>query len=447
MHGKRNSCYFIGAALLFCLLCIPSSASAQNVYNVDCSNGTQPFTTINSVLPLVLSGDYVLVTGTCREDVSLNWLTNVYLGAPWGQTMNLLGSLSISDSQGLFIYGMNITSATTGGIAVHYSHDITINSCASNNNSGYGLLVDGNSAVSVENFGSFSNNSSEGIHVEGASSLSLFGWGGLIDISNNVLAGIYASRGDVNALGNVRIANNKAVAGSPFVSGFGVDFRGAARGLLLGLWGPFSIEGNDTGGISLQENSELSVLGGNVVPGWTNIVIQSNASTGVSVAFGSQVTFYSGDAGIQVLNHSVVGVDVYANSQAFFHGDVQVVHNGFGPDAMRAGLRIDGNSEAFMQGGDLLQNGGPGILALVNSSVDFSGVVFRLNANGPIVCDSSAYMVSDLINAFSQWGSVPCKVPHSLGNHRHFDTAFHVPDWTRNMTLEKRYAKVAVRKH
>lgn len=149
-------------------LVIASLAHAQ--YMVDCSGSTPgAYTSINSVVPLLMNGDMVLVTGTCTEDVSLNRLTGVYLGAPWGQTMNLLGSLSIGDSQALFIYGMNITSTSTHGIFVQYSHDISIDSCTSSNNAGNGLLVQGGSVVAVQNFGTFDNNASEGIHVEGNS--------------------------------------------------------------------------------------------------------------------------------------------------------------------------------------------------------------------------------------------------------------------------------------
>lgn len=273
--------------------------------------------------------------------------------------------------------------------------------------------------------------------------MSLTAWGGLIDVSNNTSSGLYASRADITVVGNARIANNKAIPGSPFVSGFGIDFRGAARGLLFGLWGPLTIEGNDVAGVSLQENAELSLLGGNVISGSTPIILQSNGDTGISAAFGSQVTSYAGDAGVQILNHKSAGVDVYGKSQAFFHGDTQIVHNGFGLDPSRAGLRIDGNSEAFLRGGKFLQNGGPGILLLVNSSVDFSGLTFQSNGNGPIVCDSSAFMVSDWITPSV---SAPCKVPHNLGNHRQLDAGMSVPDWSRNKAVEQKYAKLAARK-
>ena len=450
MDRKQSISCLTGTVIFFCLFCFPGLACAQNYYNVDCS-GTQSWAspTINSALPLAVPGDYIVILGgPCTENVNLNHASGIYLGALYGTSVNLVGNLSISDSQNLFIYGLNITSASTSGISVQYSQDVIIDSCTSNNNAGNGLNVGNNSSVQVQNFGSFNNNSSEGIHVEGSSQVGVLGWGGLIDISSNSGAGVYAARAEINILGNARIANNKAIPGSPVLSGFGIDFRGAARGLLLGLWAPLVITGNEVGGISLQENSELSICGGNVYPGWTPVVIQSNGPTGISAAFGSQLTLYSGDAGVQVLNHSSVGVDVYANSQAFFHGDVQIQHNGFGSDAMRAGMRVDGDSEAFLRGGEFVQNSGPGILALVNSSVDFSGTTFQSNGNGPIVCDSSAYMVTDSFNTTTnQWTSVPCKMPHNLGNHRHFDTAIDMPDWSRGMALEQKYAKVAVRRH
>jgi len=451
MDQKRNRNCFLGAILFFCLACTPNLASAQNVYFVNCSGTIQPgeYPTINSVLPRVANGDSIVVTaGPCTEDVGLNRFTGVSLGAPWGQTMDLVGSLSINDSHAIFIYGLNITSGSASGISVQHSHDVNIDACTSNDNAGNGLVVGGGSDVSVGNFGTFNNNAGGGISVEGNSSVGLTAWGGLIDVSNNVGYGLYAARADLNVLGNVRIANTKASTGSPFLSGFGIDFRGGARGLLLGLWAPLVIEGNETGGISLQENAELSILGGNVVPGWTAVVIHSNGTTGISAAFGSQLTFYAGDAGVQILNHKGVGVDVYAKSQAFFHGDTRISHNGFNSDPSRAGLRIDGNSEAFLRGGEILHNGGPGILALVNSSVDFSGVTFHSNANGPIVCDSSSYMITDLrATNTNPEAQVPCRVPHNLGNHRHYDTAIHMPDWSHNKAMEDNYRKGATPKH
>jgi hypothetical protein len=439
MYPNRNPKYLIGVALFFCLFFFPNIASAQNYYFVDCSGNTPgAYLTIASLPPL-MNGDTVQVTGTCTENVSLNRLNGVYFGAPWNQTMYLIGSLSITDSQNLFIYGMNISSASGDGIRIFSSSDIVLNSCTSNNNHGKGLSVDGQSFVEIENTGSYSNNGDAGINMGGHSFVTLLAWGtGFIDVSNNVGSGVYVDRSDFQSLGNVTIMNNKAVPAPTSVTGFGLDFRGASIGYLGGLFGPNTVANNQNGGISLQENAEISLWG---APN----IIQGNGPTGISVGFGSQLTLYDGS---QVLNHSEVGVDVFAKSQAYFYGSNQLMHNGFGSDPERAGLRIDGNSESFLRGGEISQNGGPGILALVNSSVDFSGVVFRSNAGGPIVCDSSAYMISDLTSTNTYPGtSLPCKVPHSLGNHRHPGSAIHVPDWSRYKAIEDKYHKLATLKH
>ena len=169
---------------------------------------------------------------------------------------------------------------------------------------------------------------------------------------------------------------------------------------------------NPSGGVSLQENAEISFwkFGGT----YYNI-IQSNGPVGVTVAFESQVTFFDGT---QITDHRGAGVDVYAKSQAYFYGQNHVLRNGTGTDALSAGIRVDGNSEVFLRGGTISQNNGPGVLALVNSSVDFSGVTLGGNIGGIITCDSTATMVSDLAGPnTTPAAGVRCKTPHALGNH------------------------------
>lgn len=128
-------------------------------------------------------------------------------------------------------------------------------------------------------------------------------------------------------------------------------------------------------------------------------LIQGNGPFGVAAGLGSQVTFaqITGTVNAQITDHTSAGVDLYGNSQAYFLGTNQVLRNGTVTDPRSAGIRVDGNSEAFLRGGQVAQNKGPGILALVNSSVDFTGVNFSGNAEGEITdCDSSSWMVSDL---------------------------------------------------
>jgi hypothetical protein len=92
----------------------------------------------------------------------------------------------------------------------------------------------------------------------------------------------------------------------------------------------------------------------------------------------------------------------------------EISRNGNVSDPNSAAIRVDGNSQAQVRGGVISQNAGPAILALVNSSADFSGVTFNGNTGGTIVCDSTATMVSDLPASQSTPASgVTCKSPHA----------------------------------
>jgi hypothetical protein len=93
------------------------------------------------------------------------------------------------------------------------------------------------------------------------------------------------------------------------------------------------------------------------------------------------------------------------------------------------------------------QNNGPGILALVNSSVDFTGVNFAGNAQGEIItCDSSSTMVSDLAPSNSNPpAGVQCRTPHGLGNRQLSKTQPTAPDWSAHKARFDRYAKFAIR--
>jgi hypothetical protein len=106
---------------------------------------------------------------------------------------------------------------------------------------------------------------------------------------------------------------------------------------------------------------------------------------------------------------------------------------------------VDGNSEAFLRGGQVSGNSGPGVLVMVNSSADFSGVSFSGN-NGVISCDSSSTMVSDLTQPNSTPAAgVSCRTPHSLGGRQITMTQPTAPDWSAPKAQHDRYAKLAVK--
>jgi hypothetical protein len=426
-----------GHLMLASVVMLVSAIASHAQLLVDCS-GTNPYAypSINAALPNAGPGSSIIVTGTCNENVNLQAVNNLNLGSWWGQTATIDGGLSITNSTLVYLYGLNITNPFGDGVNVANSRSIVLDTCTSNGNGGAGLRAVGMSDVVVNATGSFDNNGGGGINAVGNSLVSLNGWGGVMDISNNTGPGIYLSEAALWTLGNTTISNN--LAGPPQGAGLGIMLLGGARAQIGALFGPNLIEGNLAGGASIGEGSEISFWS----IGQPN-VIQSNGAVGVSVNLGSQATFFEG---AQITNHSSAGVDVYANSQANFFGANQILRNGTSTDPLSAGIRVDGNSEAFLRGGDVSQNNGPGFLALVNSSVDFTGVTFSIDTGGIVTCDSTATMISDLAQAnATPPAGVRCKTPHSLGNRHVTRTPPAVPDLSLYKTLQAKYKKIATK--
>lgn len=121
---------------------------------------------------------------------------------------------------------------------------------------------------------------------------------------------------------------------------------------------------------------------------------------------------------------------LYGSSQLPRLTATQILSNGTAGNPLSAGIRADGNSEVLLRGANISQNNGPGILALVNSSVNFAGGTLNGNT-GVITCDSTSTMVSDLdASASNPASGVRCGVAHSLGNHSLSTPAPAVPDIT-----------------
>jgi hypothetical protein len=428
--------------LLLFLFC-PTGARAQYLI-VDCTGAdSSAYPSINAALPNASPGSFILVTGPCNENISLNGLSALNLGAYYGQTANINGSITINNSQNVFLYGLNVTNTAGNGISVSNSRAISLNVCSSNGNAGVGLSVGGMSDVTIGASGAFDHNAGGGMNINGNSLVALVAWAGPVDISNNTGPGVWESGSSLfTTLGPTNITNN---ASGPGTNGYGLELLGGARAQVGGLFGPNIIAGNQAGGAFLQENSEISFWS----LGQPNL-IQGNGPVGVSAGLGSQVTFYdiTGSVNAQIMGHTSAGVDIYSNSQAYFNGSNQVLQNGTISDPRSAGIRVDGNSQVLLRGGQVAQNNGPGILALVNSSADFTGVSFAGNAEGEIIdCDSSSWMVSDLTRPSSALaaGGVACKTPHTLGNRDAFKTVPTAPDWSGHKAQYDKYAKAAVK--
>jgi hypothetical protein len=407
--------------VLFALACFsfPVSAHAQ-YYLVDCS-GTNwwAFPTITAALQYAsFPGANIVVTGACnnenfvdssgrlRPGVGLNQKHDLRMGAYWGQTASIKGGIYALNSDNIYLYGLTTTNANGNGIEVDQSK-LTLDTCSSSGNQSNGLLVENASYVELDASGAFNDNAGFGLYVIGNSFLNIAPWAGHLDVQGNNAGGIWASQGEIATGGNTYIKNSG--------TGFAIDFRGGAKGQFGNWAGQNFISDNPGGGVSLQENAEISFWACCSNP---PTVIRNNGPFGISASFGSQVTL----AGAQVLNNPGVGIDVYAHSQLYANSNIpglaanQIAVNGSAGDPMSAAIRVDGNSQAVLRGGDVSQNNGPGVLALVNSSVDFAGVNFTGNA-GVITCDSTATMTSDLSASQSTPASgVACKSPHGSVN-------------------------------
>jgi len=212
------------------------------------------------------------------------------------------------------------------------------------------------------------------------------------------------------------------VANNAFTTNLGlrvaIDMRGGGNAQFGSIFGPNSsnvIENNANGGVSLQENAEISFW--SLQSSGPNI-IRNNGPFGVEAGFGSQVTL----AGAQITGHTGPAVDIYAHSQLYATSQIpglnvtQIQGNATSGGPLNAAILVDGNSEAPLRGVAISQNNGPAILGLVNSSVDFAGNSFSGNT-GVIICDSSSTMVSDLsMAARTPASGVACVTAHSLGN-------------------------------
>jgi hypothetical protein len=190
------------------LFLLSGGLRAQQFFTVDCTGATPgAFSSINAALQNTTPGSFILVTGPCNEHVSVYAQTNLNLGAYYGQTAAINGSITISNSSNIFLYGLNVTNPSGDGVQV-WSSSVTLDSCTSNGSAGVGLDAGTMSDVMVNATGSFSHNAHGGIVAGGNALVSLNAWAGPIDVSNNGGPGIYASQANIATLGRTNVTNN-----------------------------------------------------------------------------------------------------------------------------------------------------------------------------------------------------------------------------------------------
>src|SRR5215467_4650488 len=169
----------LGALLMF-----PHVARAQFLV-VDCT-GVDPFAfpNINSALFAVAGpGAFIFVeAGPCNESVFLNGANNLTLAAPFGQTANINGNVSINNSQNVFLGGLNVTNPFGDGIDVNSSRSVVLDSCTSNGNAGTGLSAGQSSDIAIIATGAFSNNGGYGITEGDTSFVNIVAFAGTVEI-------------------------------------------------------------------------------------------------------------------------------------------------------------------------------------------------------------------------------------------------------------------------
>lgn len=436
---RKGSYHWLVTLILF--LVFTAAAQGQQYYYVDCS-GANPsdYPTISSALANVTGpGAVVLVIGTCTENVSISNALNLNLGAWYGQTASLVGSISVDASESVFLYGLNVTNPSGNGFNITSSRAVTLESCTSNENQALGLSATALSEVTLVGPSSFDKNGTGGIQLNNNAVLNINNWqGGPTDISNNQGPGVRVGAGSLfSTIGTTTISNNSSpvTSGNPPVA-FGIVILSEGKVQMGTCYGSNTIQGNLGGGIFSQENSELSLW-------YCGLPYQSyildNGPVGISAGLGSQVTLYQD---VQISGHSESGIELYGNSQLNINGNNLISENGTAGNLRSAGIVVDGNSEAYLRGGQISRNHGPGILALVNSSADFMGASFNGNSGGIIDCDSSAFMVSDLATRSGN----ACRTPHNLGNRHDRFIAPAIPDSNALKNRHAQYRKMATGK-
>jgi hypothetical protein len=424
-------------------LIVATAAHAQSYYYVDCS-GTNPsdFPTISAALAVAGPNSYILITGTCNENVNIANASNLNVGAFYGSTATIHGNVSITASNSVFLYGLNVTNPGGDAFDVASSHNVTLWTCTGNGNSGAGLSINTLSDVAVEGPGSFDSNGAAGIDVSFHSVLNVLTWGGPLDISGNHGPGVSLADGALfQTLGNTTIENNINVPGGVRPNGFGIQAVSASKVQVANCFGANQISSNQSGGIDAREQSQVSIWG--CGPLGDNVV-KDNGPVGIEVGMESQLALYTN---VVISGHTAAGIDMYGGAQLYMNGSNLISQNGSSGHSRSAGVVVDGNSEAYMRGGTISTNQGPGILVLVNSSVDSVGATFPDNSGGIITCDSSAYLVSDLLPANGTASpGIECRTPHHLGNGDRLATVPVAPDFTPQKNQAARYKKFASRK-
>lgn len=420
------------------LACVALCARAGAQMKVDCTGKTAgAFTTITAALKSASVADTtIVVTGPCAENVSISGLYNLNLGAAPGKTAKLTGSLSVSNAANVYLYGLKVTNASGTGISIASANGVTLDDITSSDNGTDGLAVSQTSDVTVLGTSTFNGNKQYGLNINGHAHVSLAVWtGGSTTISNNTDAGVWITEGSLlDGTGPLTIEKNgiDGTSTAPAVHGYGIEMYGASIVQFGDCAGSTLIMDNVSGGISDEENSELSLW--NCDMGHKHL-IESNGPVGISMGLGAQATItYE----VQISGHKGPAVAVNSHSVLYAAGPDMFLQNGAADISKGAAIAVAGNSHAYLQGGQIESTPGPAILAQLGSTVQLSQMTFTGDTGGVIECDSSSFMATDVTHANAQ-----CQTA-SQPQVRVAPTATHtLPDMTAILSRQAQYRRLA----
>jgi hypothetical protein len=238
----------------------------------------------------------------------------------------------------------------------------------------------------------------------------------------------------LDGTGPLTIASN-GIGGSstaPALHGYGIEMYGASIVQFGDCPGSTLIEDNVSGGISVLENSELSLL--NCGTGHKHQV-ESNGPVGISLGLGGQATI---SYEVQITGHKGPAVAVASKSVLNAVGPDVFSRNGSSEVSSGAAIAVSGNSHAFLQGGLISSTPGPAILAQLGSTVDLSQMTFTGDAGGVIQCDGSSYMWTDVTHA-----NAKCQVPGAPQANAVPAASHTQPDMTVIRNRQAQYRRLA----
>lgn len=335
------------ATIFFALGLFPSAVLADKV--VDCTKGQN----LNQALQNASSGDTVIFTGTCNQNVQIT-VSGVTLK---GQTPAAISSPSKS-ADALLVAGaqrvalQNFT-VQNGNFGLHLSGGAiaTLQGITAQNNVQTGIQVEGSSSAYVSNSTS-QNNGLDGMDVENTSSVifngnflaqnnTVFGINlgttssatvnaGTVSANQNAL-GIQVSidsswflsnpGATVNTLNNLTVgltvvsgAHLFSFGGSIVTSGNGLDgFDIASRaGMDLDAGTQASSFNNQRDGLHVEELSMVNLFNNpqfSGVPGFTMLQLYNNTGNGASLLNNSQLHMFD-QAKILAHNNTSLGIQV-----------------------------------------------------------------------------------------------------------------------------------------